>query len=92
MSEIRERHNEELQALVARMREQGLNAEVAAILNCRFGGPHHYFGQLFDKPYIGNCDRPLGNSDMTEAVRINRRAEVAMVLLVAASIVVRSVG
>ena len=67
-------------------------AALAAILNCRFGGPHHYFGQLFDKPYIGNCDRPLGNSDMTEAVRINRRAEVAMVLLVAASIVVRSVG
>ena len=92
MSEIRERHNEELQALVARMREQGLNAEVAAILNCRFGGPHHYFGQLFDKPYIGNCDRPRGNSDMIKAVRINRRAEVAMVLLVAASIAVRSVG
>ena len=67
-------------------------AALAAILNCRFGGPHHYFGQLFDKPYIGNCDRPLGNSDMTEAVRINRRAEVAMVLLVAASIAVRSVG
>ena len=67
-------------------------AALAAILNCRFGGPHHYFGQLFDKPYIGNCDRPLGNSDMIKAVRINRRAEVAMVLLVAASIVVRSVG
>ncbi len=67
-------------------------AALAAILNCRFGGPHHYFGQLFDKPYIGNCDRPLGNSDMIKAVRINRRAEAAMVLLVAASIVVRSVG
>ena len=67
-------------------------AALAAILNCRFGGPHHYFGQLFDKPYIGNCDRPLGNSDMITAVRINRRAEVAMVLLVAASIAVRSVG
>ena len=67
-------------------------AALAAILNCRFGGPHHYFGQLFDKPYIGTCDRPLGNSDMIKAVRINRRAEVAMVLLVAVSIVVRSVG
>ncbi len=31
MSEIREIHNEELQALVARMREQGLNAEVADV-------------------------------------------------------------
>ena len=25
-------------------------AALAGILNCRFGGPHHYFGQLFTKP------------------------------------------
>jgi len=29
-------------------------AALAGILNCRFGGPHTYFGQLFDKPYIGD--------------------------------------
>ena len=54
---------------------------LAAILDCRFGGPHYYFGQLFDKPYIGTNDRPLTTADMQTAVRINRIAEVLMVLL-----------
>ena len=54
---------------------------LAAILDCRFGGPHYYFGQLFDKPYIGTNDRPLTTADMQIAVRINRLAEVLMVLL-----------
>ena len=56
-------------------------AALAAILDCRFGGPHYYFGQLFDKPYIGTNDRPLTTADMQTAVRINRIAEVLMVLL-----------
>ena len=60
-------------------------AALAGILDCRFGGPHHYFGQLFDKPYIGTNDRPLTTADMQKAVRVNRTAEVLMVLLVAAS-------
>ena len=56
-------------------------AALAAILDCRFGGPHYYFGQLFDKPYIGTNDRLLTTADMKTAVRINRTAEVLMVLL-----------
>ena len=56
-------------------------AALAGILNCRFGGPHYYFGQLFDKPYIGTNDRPLTTQDMRCAVRINRMAEVLMVVL-----------
>lgn len=58
-------------------------AALAGILNCRFGGPHYYFGQLFDKPYIGQNDRPLTTQDMQTAVRINRMAEVLMVALTA---------
>lgn len=58
-------------------------AALAGILNCRFGGPHYYFGQLFDKPYIGSNDRLLTTADMEKAVRINRTAEVMMVVLVA---------
>ena len=54
---------------------------LTAILDCRFGGPHYYFGELFDKPYIGTNDRPLTTDDMKTAVRINRTAEVLMVLL-----------
>ena len=58
-------------------------AALAGILNCRFGGPHFYFGQLFPKPYIGENERPLTTRDMKTAVRVNRATEVIMVLLVA---------
>lgn len=58
---------------------------LAGILNCRFGGPHHYFGEEVWKPYIGDNDRPLTTADMRTAIRINRRVEGWMVLLVLAS-------
>ncbi len=57
-------------------------AALAGILNCRFGGPHIYFGELFDKPYIGENDRELTTRDMHTAVRINRLAELLMLALV----------
>lgn len=58
---------------------------LAGILNCRFGGPHHYFGEEVWKPYIGDNDRPLTTADMRTAIRVNRRVEGWMVLLVLAS-------
>ena len=58
-------------------------AALAGILGCRFGGPHYYFGELFDKPYIGEQDRTLTTADMEKSVRINRIAEVLMVGLTA---------
>lgn len=39
-------------------------AALAGILDCRFGGPHDYFGECVDKPYIGTTERDLGNADM----------------------------
>ena len=63
-------------------------AALAGILNCRFGGPHYYFGELFDKPYIGENDRPLTTADMHTAVRINRISEVLMVALTFLAILV----
>ena len=56
-------------------------AALAGILNCRFGGPHYYFGELFDKPFIGENDRELTTQDMHTAVRINRTAELLMLAL-----------
>ncbi len=56
-------------------------AALAGILDCRFGGPHYYFGELFDKPYIGEHERQFITADMEKAVRINRIAEVMMVAL-----------
>ena len=89
------------QKLIAFVRKYGRNhaspnsgypeAALAGILNCRFGGPHYYFGQLFDKPYIGTNDRPLTTDDMKIAVLINRTAEILMVLLVAASLMYRMI-
>ena len=57
-------------------------AALAGILGCRFGGPHKYFGETFDKPYIGNQDKPLTREDMEKAVRINRIAETIGVIIV----------
>ena len=57
-------------------------AALAGILNCRFGGPHYYFGELFDKPYIGENDRELTTDDMKKAVRVNRTAEILMVIII----------
>ena len=57
-------------------------AALAVILDCRFGGPHNYFGEEVWKPYIGTNARLLTTADMQRAVRINRLAETVMVLLV----------
>jgi len=56
-------------------------AALAGILNCRFGGPHKYFGEVFDKPYIGENDRELTTADMKTAIRVNRMAEILMIAL-----------
>ena len=54
---------------------------LAGILDCRFGGPHIYFGEVFDKPYIGTNDRELTTADMQVAVRINRISELLMLAI-----------
>ena len=58
-------------------------AALAGILDCRFGGPHYYFGQLFPKPYIGDNERELTTADMEKAVGVNSRAEMLAVALCA---------
>ncbi len=60
-------------------------AALAAILDCRFGGPHNYFGEEVWKPYIGENDRLLTTADMQRAVRVNRGAEILMLILAAAA-------
>ena len=57
-------------------------AALAGILDCRFGGPHYYFGELFDKPFIGENERELTTEDMKKAVRVNRTAEILMIILI----------
>jgi len=57
-------------------------ATLAGILDCRFGGPNTYFGELVEKPYIGENPRDLTYCDMEIAVSINKKAEVLMIGLV----------
>lgn len=59
-------------------------AALASILDCQFGGSHKYFGEVFYKPFIGENDRELSTADMKTAVRVNRTAEVIMVIIVLA--------
>lgn len=54
-------------------------AALAGILNCRFGGPHNYFGETVWKPFIGNNERLLTTHDMQKAISINQRAEILMI-------------
>lgn len=60
-------------------------AALAGILDCRFGGPHEYFGKWFPKPYIGANDRQLTTDDMQTAVRVNLGSELLMLVLVLVS-------
>ena len=54
-------------------------AALAGILNCRFGGPHHYFGEYcFNR--TSEPPAPLTTTDMQQAVAVNRRAEILMIL------------
>ena len=57
-------------------------AALAGVLDCRFGGPHYYFGELFDKPYIGENARELTTADMQKAVRIKRIAEILAIVII----------
>lgn len=57
-------------------------AALAGILNCRFGGPHDYFGEEVWKPYIGSNPRLLSTKDMLLAIRINQKVEIGTVLLI----------
>lgn len=63
-------------------------AALAAILDCRFGGTHDYFGTPVEKPFIGTNNRPFTIADMQVAVRVNSNAELAMGLLVTLTVLV----
>ncbi|MDE6808943.1 MAG: adenosylcobinamide-phosphate synthase CbiB [Muribaculaceae bacterium] len=58
-------------------------AAMAGILDCRFGGPHNYFGETVDKPFIGVTQRDFSTADVIKAININRRAELMAIVLTA---------
>lgn len=54
---------------------------LAYILDCRFGGPHNYFGEYFYKPYIGTNPRKLNTNDMNLSISVCFGAEVIAVII-----------
>ncbi len=57
---------------------------LASTLNCRFGGPHYYFGEYFYKPFIGEKERVFNTQDMQCACSLNLYSEIIFILLIAA--------
>ena len=58
-------------------------AALAGILDCRFGGPHNYFGEEVYKPYIGENHKGFTTADMETSLQVNLQVELISVLLVA---------
>ena len=56
-------------------------AALAAVLDCRFGGPHDYFGELVEKPYIGTNPRLLTTADMQRSLHIAFTAEIIAIVI-----------
>ena len=54
-------------------------AALAAVLDCRFGGTHDYFGQAVEKPFIGTNPRQLSTDDMRLSLGIALTAEAISV-------------
>ena len=58
-------------------------AALAGVLNCRFGGPNYYHGQLVPKPYIGDNPRLLAHPEIDRVARLNHAVCAAVVAGVA---------
>ena len=55
---------------------------LAGILNCRFGGAHDYSGELVDKPYIGETDRKIENTEIKRIAYINHAVCFLMITII----------
>ncbi len=55
-------------------------AALAIILNCRFGGPNYYHGELVDKPYIGDNDRLLEDTEFKTVAKINHKTTAVFII------------
>ncbi|MRT92735.1 adenosylcobinamide-phosphate synthase CbiB [Ancylomarina sp. 16SWW S1-10-2] len=57
---------------------------LAGILNCRFGGTHDYGGDVVVKPYIGELDRKIENSEIKRIAYINHAVCFTTIILIIA--------
>lgn len=54
---------------------------VAGLLNIQLGGSNYYFGQIVEKPTIGDKNRNIEKDDIKNTIEIMYRAEVLLLLL-----------
>lgn len=59
-------------------------AALASVLDCRFGGPHNYFGEYFYKPFIGTNPKMLTTDDMKISIRACLCAEIISIITITA--------
>ncbi len=64
---------------------------MAAIIDCRFGGPNIYHNKLIDKPYIGTTDREPEDRELKKALFVSRMVAIIGVIIVAVVVFVKYV-
>lgn len=56
-------------------------AALAGFLQCRFGGPNTYHGQVVVKPYIGDTPREITHDEFKKVMYVNHAVTVVMIIL-----------
>ncbi|PSL26354.1 adenosylcobinamide-phosphate synthase CbiB [Chitinophaga ginsengisoli] len=56
-------------------------AALAGILQCRFGGPNTYHGQVVVKPYIGEVPREIAHEELKKVMYVNHAVTAVMICL-----------
>jgi adenosylcobinamide-phosphate synthase len=57
-------------------------AALAGILDCRFGGPNTYGGQVVHKPYIGENERNIEHEEFTKVKYLNHAVTFVMIICI----------
>ncbi|PWV56169.1 adenosylcobinamide-phosphate synthase CbiB [Chitinophaga sp. S165] len=57
-------------------------AALAGILQCRFGGPNTYHGQVVVKPYIGDTPREIAHDELKKVSYVNHTVTIVAVCLI----------
>lgn len=65
-------------------------AALAGILDCRFGGPNTYNGQLVNKPYIGDNPRFIFDKELIKVKYINHAVTFVTVIIIIGIMLLRN--
>ncbi|MGB5989528.1 MAG: adenosylcobinamide-phosphate synthase CbiB [Marinifilaceae bacterium] len=55
---------------------------LAGILDCQFGGPHMYYGEMVQKPFIGDKEREIVYKDFKKTKAINLSVSFISIILI----------